>query len=160
LSVLWAHDRYAQQSATTGEIMANDDDELQRLEREVRATARARIDLEDRLADPGALRSATARAYRDRDAVTNPLLEEARAKVAADIAALTEQWREVDTVSRNAERLDDLLDEAPDHIRGHRDAIMAALPAAREARARVGRDLAEAGLQSLLPQEGWADDEG
>jgi hypothetical protein len=66
--------------------MADVEAELQRLEREVMATVKARTELEERLANPDALRSATARAYRDRDAVTSPLLEEAREKVAgADI---------------------------------------------------------------------------
>jgi hypothetical protein len=43
------------------------------------------MDLEQRFANPSALRSTTARAFRDRDAVTSPALEETRAKVAGDI---------------------------------------------------------------------------
>ena len=85
--------------------MAEDLEELQRLRQQVRATVKERTDLEQRLANPDALRSATARAYRDRDAVTNPLLEEARANVAADIAEFHDHWRHLDQIARNVERI-------------------------------------------------------
>ena len=83
--------------------MAEDVEELQRLQKQVRATIKERSSLEQGLANPDALRSATARAYRDRDAVTNPLLEEAREKVAADIEEFHKHWRHVDTIARNVE---------------------------------------------------------
>lgn len=134
--------------------MAEDVEELQRLQKQVRATVKERTDLEQRFANPDALRSATARAYRDRDAVTNPLLEEARVNVAADIAAFHEHWRHVDKIARNAERVEDLLEGAPAHVLGHRDAIVAGLPAVRERRARIARDLTAVGLQSIVPEEG------
>lgn len=140
--------------------MAEDAEELQRLRREVRATVKARTDLEARLANPDALRSATSRANRDRDAVTSPLLEEAREKVASDIAEFHDKWRDVDKVARNVDRVNDLLVDAPAHVLGHRDAIVAALPAVREHRARVARDIAAAGLQAILPEVGAVDGQG
>jgi hypothetical protein len=140
-----------------GTRMAEDVEELQRLQKQVRATVKERTDLEQRFANPDALRSATARAYRDRDAVTNPLLEEARANVAADIAAFHGHWRHVDKIARNVERIGDLLDGAPTHIVGHGDALVAGLPAVRELRAQVARDLTAAGLHSILPEEGAGD---
>lgn len=133
--------------------MSDDADELQSLHREVRATIKARIDLEQHLANPQALRSATARAYRDRDAVTNPLLEEARERVAADIAAFHAEWRHVDKIARSVDRVYDLLVDAPAHVQGHRDAIVAALPAVRDRRTRVADDLRTAGLYSVVPEE-------
>jgi hypothetical protein len=137
--------------------VAEDVEELRRLEREVRATVKARNDLEQRFANPEALRSATARAYRDRDAVTSPLLEEARSKVAADIAALQKEWRHPDQVARNVERLGPVLDEAP---REHRAAIVGELPEAFRGRSRVAERLRSAGLESLLPEEGAGDGQG
>lgn len=133
--------------------MADDEAELARLQREVRATIKARTDLENGLANPEALRSAIARAYRDRDAVTSPLLEEAREKVASDIEEFHTQWRHVDKIARNVDRINDLLVDAPAHVLGHRDAIVAALPQVREQRARVSREIAAAGLASILPEE-------
>lgn len=44
--------------------------ELQRLQHEIRAAIKERSDLEQRLANPDALRAATARGHRDRDAAT------------------------------------------------------------------------------------------
>ncbi len=137
--------------------MADDEAELARLQREVRATIKARTDLEARLASPEALRSATARANRDRDAVTSPLLEEAREKVAGDIDDFHDKWRHVDKIARSVERVEDLLVDAPAHVIGHRDAIVAALPQVRERRARVARDLADAGLAGIVPEEGSGD---
>jgi hypothetical protein len=116
--------------------MAEDVEELRRLEREVRATVKARTDLEQRFANPEALRLATARAYRDRDAVTSPLLEAARDKVAADIAAFHDEWRQADLIARNMERLAGVLEEAPGHIGEHRDAIIDELPEAYGPRER------------------------
>ena len=133
--------------------MAEDVEELQRLQKQVRATIKERSSLEQGLANPDALRSATARAYRDRDAVTNPLLEEAREKVAADIEEFHKHWRHVDTIARNVERVADLLDEAPAYVLSHRDAIAEGLPAGRERRAQVARGLIAAGLHSILPEE-------
>lgn len=140
--------------------MPDDAEELQRLQTEVRATIKARTDLEQRLANPQALRSATARAYRDRDAVTNPLLEEARGNVAADIAAFHEEWRHVDKIARSVDRVYDLLADAPVHVQGHRDAIVAALPAVRDHRTRVAEDLRAAGLESVVPEEAPGNGEG
>ena len=140
--------------------MAEDVEELRRLEGEVRATVKARTDLEQRFANPEALRSATARAYRDRDAVTSPLLEEASGKVAADIAAFHEEWRQPDQIARNIERLDAVLDEAPAHIREHRDAIVDELPEAYRGRARIAERLRPAGLESILPEERAGDGQG
>jgi RNA-splicing ligase RtcB len=140
--------------------MADDEAELQRLQRLVRATITARVDLESRLANPEALRSATARALRDRDAVTSPLLEEAREKVAGDIEDFHDKWRRVDKIARSVERVEDLLVDAPAHVLVHRDAIVAALPQVRERRARVARDLAGAGLAGIVPEEGSVDGEG
>ncbi|MFV1501322.1 hypothetical protein [Mycobacterium kansasii] len=129
-------------------------EELRRLEAEVRATVKARIDVEQRFANPEALQSATARAYRDRDAVTSLLLEEVRSKVAADIAAFHEEWCRPDQIARNIERFDVLLDEAPAHIREHRDAIVDdELPEVYRARARIAERLRSAGLASILPEE-------
>ncbi|MDO2396088.1 hypothetical protein QRB38_20140 [Mycobacterium avium subsp. hominissuis] len=139
--------------------MADDEAELARLQREVRATIKARTDLESGLANPEALRSAIARAYRDRDAVTSPLLEEAREKVAADIEEFHKQWRHVDKIARSVERLNDLLVDAPAHVLGHRDAVVAALPGVREQRTRVSREIAAAGLASILPEEDTTDGE-
>jgi hypothetical protein len=137
--------------------MAEDVDELQRLEKAVRATIKERMDLEQGFANPSALRSATARALRDRDAVTSPALEEARGKVAGDIAVFRDEWRQADRTARNVERLDGVLETAPAHIREHRDAIIAELPAARQARARIAAGLGTAGLASILPEAGLAD---
>jgi hypothetical protein len=106
------------------------------------------------------LRSATARALRDRDAVTSPLLEEAREKVAGDIEDFHDKWRRVDKIARSVERVEDLLVDAPAHVLVHRDAIVAALPQVRERRARVARDLAGAGLAGIVPEEGSVDGEG
>lgn len=133
--------------------MANDAEELRELERRVRATIKMRMGLEQQLANPGALRSATAQALRDRDAVTSPLLEEARAKVTADIAAFHEEWHSIDKYARTVERLSVVMDEAPTHILKHRDALVDGLPEARRARARIGERLRTAGLASLLPEE-------
>lgn len=133
--------------------IAGDTQTLRDLEQRVRDTIKQRTDIERQLANPDTLRSAAARAYRDRDAVTSPLLEEARDKVAADIAELHKQWRDIDRTARDIDRIHDLLDDAPDHITAHRDAIKAALPAARETRSRVGKDIAAAGLQTILPEE-------
>ncbi|OBK38613.1 hypothetical protein A5658_03585 [Mycobacterium sp. 1245111.1] len=132
---------------------AGDAAELQRLQHEIRAAIKERSDIEQRLANPDALRAATARAHRDRDAVTNPLLDEARGKVSADIAALNEAWRHVDTVTRSIDRLNDLIEHAPAHIRRHRDAIAESLPNVRQARAKIAERLRAAGLESLLPEE-------
>lgn len=140
--------------------MAEDAEELQRLLKQVRATVKERTDLEHRFANPQALRSATARAYRDRDAVTSPLLEEAREKVTADVAALQKEWRHPDQVARNMERLGAVLDEAPAHIREHAGAIADELPEAYRGRARVTERLKSAGLESLLPEEGAGDGQG
>lgn len=133
--------------------MPDDIETLRNIEQQVRDTIKQRTDIERQLANPDALRSAAARAYRDRDAVTSPLLEEARDNVANDIAELHKQWRGIDRTARDTDRIEILFDEAPDHIKAHRDAIIAALPAARETRARIGRDLAAAGLQTILPEE-------
>lgn len=130
---------------------------LRDLQQRVRDTIKQRTDIERQLANPDTLRSAAARAYRDRDAVTSPLLEEARDKVAADITELHKQWRDIDRTARDTDRIQDFLDEAPDHIKAHRDAIEAALPTARETRARIGRDLTAAGLQTILPEEASTD---
>lgn len=140
--------------------MAEDAEELARLEKAVRATIKERMDLEQGFANPAALRSATARAYRDRDAVTSPALEEARTKVAGDIAAFHQEWRGVDRIAGNVERLEDLLDEAPAPIREHRDAIVAELPEVRQLRARIAEDLKRAGLENILPEEGICDGQG
>lgn len=130
---------------------------LQDLERQVRDTIRARVDIERQMANPDALRSAAALAYRDRDAVTSPLLEDAREKVAGDIAQLHEQWRGIDRAAHDIDRIQDLLDEAPDHIKAHRDAMEAALPTARQTRTEVGRLLADAGLHTILPEDAYGD---
>ncbi|CAN3132130.1 hypothetical protein ACNUDN_29880 [Mycobacterium sp. smrl_JER01] len=140
--------------------MAEGGEELQQLQKQVRVTIKERTDLEQRLANPDALRSATAQALRDRDAVTNPLLEEAREKVSADIAEFHERWRHIDTIARSVERVAELLDEAPAHVLAHRDAIVEGLPAIRARRFEVARDLTTAGLHSILPEEGVADGQG
>lgn len=140
--------------------MAEDVEELRRLQEQVRDTIKERRALEQRLANPDALRSATARAYRDRDAVTNPLLEEARANVAADIAVFHEHWRHSDQIARNVERVADLLDGAPAHVLGHYEAIVDGLPAAQERRDQVSRDVAAAGLESIVPEEVPGDGQG
>lgn len=130
---------------------------LRDLERQVRDTIRARVDIERQMANPDALRSAAARAYRDRDAVTSPLLEEARQKVAGDIAELHKQWRDIDRVDHDIDRIQDLLVEAPDHIQAHRDAIAAAIPTARHTRTDVGETLAAAGLHTIVPEGALGD---
>ena len=140
--------------STPGGELAGDAAELQRLQHEIRAAIKLRSDLEQRLANPDALRTATARARRDRDAVTNPLLDEARDKVAADIAAWNEAWQHVDIVARNVDRLSDLVEHAPVHIRRHRDAIVELLPTVRQDRARIADGLRATGLEGLLPEEG------
>lgn len=137
--------------------MADDADELRRLEQQVRTTIKARMGLEQHLANAAALQSATARAFRDRDAVTSPALEEARGKVADDIDAFHARWRELDRIARDVDRLSELIDEAPAHVRGHRDAITAGLPDVRETRARIARIVAAAGLEGILPEGAPAD---
>jgi hypothetical protein len=121
------------------------------LEAQVRAAVKARQDLERQLADPAALRSATARAYRDRDAVTNPRLEEARAKIADDRDAFDKEWQHIDTVTRNIGRLAEVLDAAPQPIQQHRDAIAAKTPAVHHARAQIAETLTTAGLAGIIP---------
>lgn len=141
--------------------MGDDEGELRRLEQQLRALVKERTDLESRLANPEMLRTAAARAYRDRDAVTSPLLEEARGRVAADIEALHEQWREPDRIARRVERLEMVLDaDAPEHIRSYRDAILAGLPEVRRVRAGIAATLAQAGLEGILPEEARGDGEG
>lgn len=141
--------------------MADDTAELHRLQQQVRATIKERIDLDQRYTNPDALRAATARALRDRDAVTSPKLEEARDKVNADLAALHKEWHHADQIARNIERLDPALGEgAPAPIRQHRDAIIAELPAARSARARIADRIAQAGLAGILPEEGSTSGQG
>ncbi|MEB3023008.1 MULTISPECIES: hypothetical protein [Mycolicibacter] len=140
--------------------MTQDAAVLRDLERQVRDTIAERANLERGLAHPDALRSATARAYRDRDAVTSPLLEEARLKAADDIAEFHKRWRELDKIARNTARLKELLECAPPHVQEHRDAIVAELPAAREQRARIGHDVKAAGLESLLPEGYGGDGQG
>ncbi|UCA22858.1 hypothetical protein [Mycobacterium kansasii] len=137
--------------------MSADVDELHRLEQQIRAAVKERADIEQRLANPAALRSATARAYRDRDAVTSPLLEEARRKVSADIADLHGRWRQIDGIAHRVDRLADLLETAPTHVQEHRDAIMAALNQVRLGRSRIAQDLTTAGLECLLPEGAGAD---
>ncbi|EHB48867.1 hypothetical protein MycrhDRAFT_5708 [Mycolicibacterium rhodesiae JS60] len=91
--------------------------ELAQLQEQVRATVRERQDIERQLANPDALRSATARAQRDRDAVTSPLLEEARGKIADDIADFLKEWRHMDKVGHTAQRLAPVIESAPDFRR-------------------------------------------
>lgn len=134
-------------------------DELQRLKQEVRAAISERLDLDQQLANLAALRSATARAYRDRDAVTSPVLEEARSKIAAELTAFHDEWRQVDRIAWSVLRLDEFLKEAPAHIREHRDAIAAQMPAARQARARIAETMKNADLASILPDQGLTDGE-
>lgn len=125
--------------------------ELDRLQQQVRAIIRERMDIERALANPSALRSAADRAYRDRDAVTSPLLEQARVQIESDVREFHAQWRSIDKVDRNISRLAQFLEEAPQSIREHRDGIAAELPVVRERRALVGDNLAKAGLYAILP---------
>lgn len=128
--------------------------ELERLQQQVRAMVRERLDIERSITNPAALRSATARAYRDRDAVTSPLLEEARVQIESDVREFHEQWRLVDRIPRTVARLDEFLDDAPDSVRDRRNGIAAELPAVRELRANIGVTLAQAGLHAILPDAG------
>lgn len=125
--------------------------ELDRLERQVRAMTRERMDIERGLSNPAALRSATARAYRDRDAVTSPLLEEARAQIESDVHEFHAQWRLVDRIPRGMERLAAFLADAPEAIRAHHDGIAAELPGALTCRGEIGDTLARSGLHAVLP---------
>ncbi|WP_016894200.1 hypothetical protein [Mycobacteroides abscessus] len=125
--------------------------ELERLEQKVRAVTRERMDIERGLSNPAALRSATARAYRDRDAVTSPLLEEARDQIQADVREFHSKWRAIDRIYRDISRLAQFLDEAPQSIRSHRDGIVAELPEVRVRRSQIGSKLASEGLVAILP---------
>lgn len=140
--------------------MSDGVEKLRLLERQVRATVKARMDREHGLANPAALRNATAQAYRDRDAVTSPMLEEARAQVSADVAAFHEQWHYIDKKARNLDRLGPILHEAPSHVLGHRDALVAAIPEARRVRARIEDAVRAAGLDGILPDEEITHGEG
>lgn len=125
--------------------------ELERLKRQVRATIHERMDIERGLSNPAALRTATARAYRDRDAVTSPLLEEARGQIESDVREFHAQWRSVDRIPRGVERLAQFLEDAPESVRAHRDGIAAELPGVRKRRAEIGEQLAQSGLRAILP---------
>jgi chromosome segregation ATPase len=127
--------------------------ELAQLQERVRAAVSERQDIERQLANPDALRSATARAHRDRDAVTSPLLEEARDKITADIADFLKEWRHVEKVARTAERLLPVIESAPEVVREHHAAIDAALPAVRRRRAQIAETMRSAGLASILPDD-------
>jgi hypothetical protein len=127
--------------------------ELAQLQEQVRATVRERQDTERQLANPDALRSATARAQRDRDAVTSPLLEEARGKIAADIAGFLKEWRYMDKVGHTAERLAPVIESAPDGVREHHAAIGAELPAVRRRRAQIAEKVRSADLANILPDD-------
>jgi hypothetical protein len=139
-------------SSTRGEV-PDPEVELAQLQEQVRTTVRERQDLERQLANPNALRSATARAERDRDAVTSPLLEEARGKIAADIADFLKEWRHVDKVGRTAERLAPVIETAPDGVREHHAAIGAELPAVRRRRAQIAEKVRSADLAAILPDD-------
>lgn len=127
--------------------------ELAQLQEQVRATVRARQDIERQLANPDALRSATARAQCDRDAVTSPLLEEARGKIAADIADFLKEWRRMDKIGHTAQRLAPVIESAPDGVREHHAAIGAELPAVRSRRAQIAEKVRSADLASILPDD-------
>lgn len=127
--------------------------ELAQLQEQVRATVRERQDIERQLANPDALRSATARAQRDRDAVTSPLLEEARGKIADDIADFLKEWRHMDKVGHTAQLLAPVIESAPDVVREHHAAIGDELPAVRRRRAQVAEKLRAANLANILPDD-------
>lgn len=129
-----------------------DTSELNRLQQQIRATIKERMDIERHLANPDALRAATARAYRDRDAVTNPRLDEERTKITEDIGAFHDQWNAIDFIADKTQRLAPFLDDAPDSVRAHRDAILTELPSVRNARAAIANRLAAAGLANVLPE--------
>ncbi|WP_236739718.1 hypothetical protein [Mycobacteroides abscessus] len=127
-------------------------DELHALRQQIRAAQRERLDIESHLGNPDALRSATARALRDRDAVTSPALEEARTKIARDIAALRSQWHRVDRARHIAERFARIIEEAPEAVRDHYHAIGAELPEVRRIRARIATELRLAGLGTVVSE--------
>lgn len=130
------------------------EDELRDLRQQIRAAQRERLDLEAHLGSPEALRSATARALRDRDAVTSPALEEARTTMAADIAELQSQWCSVDKTAHVAERFAGVIDEAPLAVRDHHSAIAVELPEVRRQRDRIAAELLATGLIGVVPEDG------
>jgi len=134
--------------------------ELRRLEGELRAVTKTRMDLERGLANPDALRAATSRAHRDRDAVTSPLLEEARQGIVEAIGSFHEAWRNVDKCVRQMERFADVIAEAPPRVQECRDEVMAAAPQVREARAQIGARVSAAGLIGVVPGDEGDDGEG
>lgn len=128
-------------------------EELHRLEAELRTVVKARMDLERGLANPDALRPAIGRAYRDRDAVTSPQLEEAREGIIEVIAEFHAAWREVNKAAREIERYEVFISEAPKRIQEARDEVLAAVPGVRAARTQIGRRVAAAGLIGVIPEE-------
>ncbi|MFL0177129.1 hypothetical protein [Mycobacterium sp. SMC-13] len=134
--------------------------ELRRLEAELRAVTKTRMDLERGLANPDALRAAASRAHRDRDAVTSPLLEEARQGIVEAIGSFHETWRHVDKCVRQMERFADVIGEAPPRVQECRDEVMAVAPQVREARARIGARVSAAGLIGVVPGDEVVDGQG
>lgn len=134
--------------------MNNDSpEELARLQQQTRDTVRERLKIESQLANPAALRAATARAYRDRDAVTNPELEEGRQQIAAVTKQLQSRWHDIDRRARDIERVARFLDSAPTHIEEHNEAFLAQMPAVLQGRAQIAARLEQAKLSAILPTE-------
>ena len=134
-----------------GVSVPDSEQELRRLEGELRAVIKTRMDLERGLANPDALRAATSRAHRDRDAVTSPLLEEARQGIVDAIGSFHEAWRHVDKCVRQMERFADVIAEAPPQVQECRDEVLAAAPQVREARAQIGARVSAAKLIGVVP---------
>jgi hypothetical protein len=134
--------------------MNNDSpEELARLQQQTRDAVRERLKIESQLANPAALRAATARAYRDRDAVTNPELEERRQQIAAVTKELQSRWHGIDRRARDMERVAKFLDSAPKHIEEHNEAFLAQMPAVLQGRAQIAARLEQAKLSAILPTE-------
>lgn len=127
-------------------------DDLHALRQQIRAAQRERLDIESHLGNPDALRSATARALRDRDAVTSPALEEARTKISGDISAFQSQWQLVDRAQRITQRFARVIQEAPEAVRDHYHALGTELPEVRRIRERIATQLRHAGLETVVPE--------
>lgn len=128
-------------------------EELARLQQQTRDTVRERLKIEAQLANPAGLRAATTRAYRDRDAVTNPELEERRQQIASVTKQLQSCWHDIDRWARDIERVARFLDSAPTHIGEHNEAFLAEMPAVLQGRAKIAARLEQVKLHGILPTE-------
>lgn len=133
--------------------------ELARLEARVKELVRERLDIEASVGNPDALKVATDRAWRDRDAVTSPALEAARAAVADDLDRFYDEWHYVTKSERTFARFSKFLESAPKHIRDH--VAGAAVDAAeiRRLRERIARTLGATGLELGLTDTAHEEDD-